>query len=130
VIIPPILICERRLGDPRVTFIPTQSIYERAPDAFTIHSSTLTGNLNEHPIQCTSVPKLARMFKCSRKKYGKKFSDKKSIILLLLLTVIQCKQRYTRTSFITLQCYRSGFKIFFLISKASKFSIMQDIGSD
>jgi hypothetical protein len=32
VIIPPILICERRLGDPRVTFIPTQSIYERAPD--------------------------------------------------------------------------------------------------
>jgi hypothetical protein len=31
VIIPPILICERRLGDPRVTFIPTQSIYERAP---------------------------------------------------------------------------------------------------
>jgi hypothetical protein len=32
VIIPPILICERCLGDPRVTFIPTQSIYERAPD--------------------------------------------------------------------------------------------------
>jgi hypothetical protein len=31
VIIPTILICERRLGDPRVTFIPTQSIYERAP---------------------------------------------------------------------------------------------------
>jgi hypothetical protein len=36
VIIPPILICERRLGDPRVTFIPTQSIYERAPDDTTL----------------------------------------------------------------------------------------------
>jgi hypothetical protein len=27
---------------------------------------------------------------------------------------------------ITLQCYRSGFKIFFSISKASKFTIVQD----
>jgi hypothetical protein len=36
VIIPPILICERRLGDARVTFIPTQSIYERAPGFYNV----------------------------------------------------------------------------------------------
>jgi hypothetical protein len=44
VIIPPILICERRLGDPRVTFIPTQSIYERAPDVveFIVTLATIT----------------------------------------------------------------------------------------
>jgi hypothetical protein len=35
------------------------------------------------------------------KNMGKNFHTKKSIILLLLLTVIQCKQRYTRTSFIS-----------------------------
>jgi hypothetical protein len=44
VIITPILICERRLGDPRVTFIPTQSIYERAPGRAgnITHTSDLT----------------------------------------------------------------------------------------
>jgi hypothetical protein len=41
VIIPLILICERRLGDPRVTFIPTQSIYERAPVSLTVFTLRL-----------------------------------------------------------------------------------------
>jgi hypothetical protein len=46
------------------------------------------------------------------------------LLLLLLLTVTQCKQRCTRTSLpCNVTC--SGFKIFFSISKASKFSIMQ-----
>jgi hypothetical protein len=58
------------------------------------------------------------------KKMEKMFPTKNILFVLLLLTVIQCKQRYIRTS---LPCrYRSGFKIFFSISKASKFSIMQD----
>jgi hypothetical protein len=64
----------------------------------------------------------------SMKEIWKKNSYKK-INYYLLLTRIQCKQRYTRTSLplrITLQCYRSRFKIIFSISKASKFSIMQD----
>jgi hypothetical protein len=54
----------------------------------------------------------------------KKFQTKKQLLLLLLLTVIQCKQC---TSLHLLQCYRSrsGFKTIFSISKASKFSIMQ-----
>jgi hypothetical protein len=54
------------------------------------------------------------------KKYGNKFSDKKNQLLLLLLTVIQCKQRYY------LAMCRSEFKIIFWISETSKFSIMQD----
>jgi hypothetical protein len=47
------------------------------------------------------------------------------LLLLLLLTVIQYKQRYTRTS---LSCNVAvvDLKYFFSISKASKFSIMQD----
>jgi hypothetical protein len=59
-----------------------------------------------------------------KKRWKKCFRQKNILFVLLLLTVIQCKQRYIRTS---LPCrYRSGFKIFFSISKASKFSIMQD----
>jgi hypothetical protein len=62
-----------------------------------------------------------------KKIWKKCFRQKNQLfLLLLLLTVIQCKQRYIRTYIITLQCYRSGFKINFLISKVSKFSIMQD----
>jgi hypothetical protein len=44
-----------------------------------------------------------------------KFQTKNQLLLLLLLTVVQCKQRYNRTYIITLQCYRSGFKIIFSI---------------
>jgi hypothetical protein len=52
------------------------------------------------------------------------FRQKNKLLLFLLLTVIQCKQRCTRTS---LPCNgRSEFKIFFSISKASKFAIVQD----
>jgi hypothetical protein len=60
------------------------------------------------------------------------FQTKNKLLLLLLLTVIQCKQRYTPVIMMTikyiiaLQRYRSGFKIIFSISKASKFSITQD----
>jgi hypothetical protein len=39
------------------------------------------------------------MFKCTRKKIWKKcFRQKNKLLLFLLLTVIQCKQRCTRTS--------------------------------
>jgi hypothetical protein len=64
--------------------------------------------------------------------WKKCFRQKNQLFLLLLLTVIQCKQRYIRIYryIITLQCYRSGFKIIFSISEASKFSIMQDAGLD
>jgi hypothetical protein len=62
-----------------------------------------------------------------KKIWKKSFRQKNQLfLLLLLLTIIQCKQRYIHTSFITLQCYRRGFKIIFSISKTSKFSIMQD----
>jgi hypothetical protein len=50
VIIPSILICERRLGDPRITFIPTQSIYERAPAeacAELIHSNLIASQVKD-----------------------------------------------------------------------------------
>jgi hypothetical protein len=49
------------------------------------------------------------------KNMEKKFQTKNQLLLLLLLTVVQCKQRYNRTYIITLQCYRSGFKIIFSI---------------
>jgi hypothetical protein len=55
--------------------------------------------------------------------------------LLLLLTRIQCKQRYTRTSLplrITLQCYRSRFKIIFFDFQSFKILYYAglDIGSE
>jgi hypothetical protein len=59
-----------------------------------------------------------------KKIWKKCFRQKNQLFLLLLLTVIQCKQRYTRTS---LPCSVTvvDLKHFFFISKASKFSIMQ-----
>jgi hypothetical protein len=59
-----------------------------------------------------------------KKIWKKCFRQKNQLFLLLLLTIIQCKQIYSYI--ITLQCYRRGFKIIFSISKTSKFSIMQD----
>jgi hypothetical protein len=68
------------------------------------------------------VPKLAYNYllpyrgclNVHEKNMEKNFQTKNQL-LLLLLTVVQCKQRYTRTYIITLQCYRSGFKIIFSI---------------
>jgi hypothetical protein len=58
----------------------------------------------------------------TKKIWKKFFRQKNKLLLFLLLTVIQCKQRCT-----SLPCnVRSGFKIFFSISKASKFTIVQD----
>jgi hypothetical protein len=59
-----------------------------------------------------------------KKIWKKCFRQKNELFLLLLLTVIRVNKIYSYI--ITLQCYRSGLEIIFSISKASKFSIMQD----
>jgi hypothetical protein len=61
----------------------------------------------------------------TKKIWKKFFRQKNKLLLFLLLTVIQCKQRCTRTS---LPCNVTvvDLKIFFSISKASKFTIVQD----
>jgi hypothetical protein len=53
------------------------------------------------------------------------FPTKKLIIFII---IVNDNTMYTKiySYIITLQCYRRGFKIIFSISKASKFSIMQD----
>jgi hypothetical protein len=56
-----------------------------------------------------------------KKIWKKCFRQKNQLFLLLLLTVIQYKQRYIRT-----YLHFSGFKSIFSICKAFKFSIIQD----
>jgi hypothetical protein len=60
----------------------------------------------------------------TKKIWKKFFRQKNKLLLFLLLTVIQCKQRCTRTS---LPCNVTVVDLnFFSISKASKFTIVQD----
>jgi hypothetical protein len=56
------------------------------------------------------------------------FPTKKSIIFIIIINgnMYNVNKDIFDSYIITLQYYRSGFKIIFSISKASKFSIKQD----